>query len=193
MPNDMVIDREGKPWRRGSTSDVAWIAAATTPGRTVTSAIPALYEAYATVELPQRGLDQMQHDQALLSLLRAEPGTSQWWLGYLDTGADDVVFPSAERVTLYTGWSYVLALAGPHQAANWRNAEPGSFWSGHLPNLMWPADRCWLISTLWDDDWTCVGGSDALINRLKTHPLLGVRSRVVNPTQDMTPPGHVMR
>ena len=26
-----------------------------------------------------------------------------WWLGYLDTGADDIVFPDAPKVTLYYG------------------------------------------------------------------------------------------
>ena len=44
--------------------------------------------------------------------------------GYLDTGADDIVFPDAPKVTLYSGWPYVLVEAGPEQAATWRQQRP---------------------------------------------------------------------
>ena len=43
-----------------------------------------------------------------------------WWLGQIDTGADDIVFPDAPKVTLYSEWHYVLVEAGPEQAATWR-------------------------------------------------------------------------
>ena len=46
------------------------------------------------------------------------------------------------------------------------------------------------VSTLWDDDWTCVGGTTALIDRLLADPELGPRTRRVEPEQDATPPGH---
>jgi hypothetical protein len=42
----------------------------------------------------------------------------------------------------------VLVEAGPQQAATWRRHESPSFWKGALPNLMFPADRSWLVSTL---------------------------------------------
>jgi hypothetical protein len=32
-----------------------------------------------------------------------------------------------------------------------------------------PGDRSWLLSTLWDDDWTCTGGSSALIDGFLRH------------------------
>jgi hypothetical protein len=123
-------------------------------------------------------------------VLRAHSTTRRWWLGYLDTGADDVVFPNAPRVELYSGWPYVLVQAGPEQASTWRQWEPGSFWSGHLPNLVFPADHRWLVSTLWDDDWTCVGGPAALVDDLLDDPVLGPRTRLTEPGQDATPPGH---
>jgi len=53
---------------------------------------------------------------------------------------------------------------------------------------MFPADRAWLLSTLWDDDWSCVGGPIALVNRLVDHPDL--EARPVDLSQDATPPGH---
>lgn len=69
----------------------------------------------------------------------------------------------------------MLVEAGPDQAATWRHSDLGSFWKGSLPNLMFPADRLWLSSTLWDDDWTCVGGTTALIDNLIADPVLSGR------------------
>jgi hypothetical protein len=146
-----------------------------------------VYDAYATIVVPEDWTDQPPHDAALLSVLRRHGADQRWWLGYLDTGGDDVVFPDAPRVTLYAGWSYVLALAGPEQASVWRR---WSSRSTHLPNLMFPLSRGWLVSTLWDDDWTCVGGTAALVDDLLRHPDLSPRVRRVEIGQDATPPGH---
>jgi hypothetical protein len=41
---------------------------------------------------------------------------------------------------------------------------------GVLPNLFFFVDRSWLVSALWDDAWTCVGGTDDLIDRLRSWP-----------------------
>ena len=51
----------------------------------------------------------------------------------------------------------------PRSAAAWRKPDLGSFWKGVLPHLMFPADRSWLFSTLWDDDWSCLGGPAGLV------------------------------
>jgi hypothetical protein len=160
------LARDGRTWPLGTDVEVAWIVNGTSIGQTITAAIPPVFEAYATVVLPEGGEGQDQHDQAVLGLLREQSAGQPWWLGYLDTGADDIVFPDAPRVTLYTGWHYVLVQAGPEQAATWRESGPWSFWKGALPNLMFPADRSWLVSTLWDDDWTCIGGPAELVDRL---------------------------
>jgi hypothetical protein len=184
------VVRDGRSWSLGTAGDVEWIAAGTTIGKTITSAIPARFDAYATIVRPKPGEDQAGHDEAVLSVLREHPTCGAWWLGYLDTGADDVVFPNAPRVSLYAGWPYVLVQAGPEQAARWRGVRPGSFWSGHAPNLIFPTDHGWLVSTLWDDDWTCVGGTVALVENLINHPELRARSRRVVPGEDATPPGH---
>jgi hypothetical protein len=178
--------RDGGTWRIGTGADVAWIATGTSHGRTITAAIPPVFEAYATVVLPPGGEGQDEQDRAVLALLRAQSAGQPWWLGYLDTGADDIVFPDAPKVTLYSDWHYVLVEAGPEQAATWRGAS--SFWMGTLPNLMFPADRSWLVSTLWDDDWTCVGGPAGLVHTFLRHP--GLPARPVALGQDATPPGH---
>lgn len=174
------VVRDGRSWTIGGAADVAWIADATTPGTTIATAVPQLFDAYATIGLPDGGEGQERHDAALLEVLRAY-GSHEWWLGYLDTGADDIVFPEAAMVTLYADWPYVLVQAGPDEAARWRRWDDGSFWMGHLPNLIFPADRSWLVSTLWDDEWTSVGGPSPLIEGLVRHPQLRSRVRRVQP------------
>ena len=182
--------RDGTTWRIGTDAEVAWIANGTSPGRTITAAIPPLFEAYATVPLGY-GEERDVHDRALLTLLREQSPGQRWWLGYLDTGVDDIVFPDAPKVTLHYGWHYVLVQAGPDQAAAWRPSDGRAFGTGDLPNLMFPADRSWLVSTLWDDDWSCIGGPAGLVDRVLRHPDLQARSVALG--QDATPPGHEMR
>jgi hypothetical protein len=181
-------ERDGRSWRVGTDAEVAWIAGGTTVDRTVTAAIPPIFEAYATVVLPPGGQGQDMHDGAVLGLLSQESARQPWWLGYLDTGADDIVFPNAPMVTLYSGWHYVLVEAGPEQAAMWRRSGPWSFWKGALPNLMFPADRSWLVSTLWDDDWTCIGAPATLVGTFLRQPDLMARQVALG--EDATPPGH---
>jgi hypothetical protein len=110
-----------------------------------------------------------------------------WWLGYLDTGASDVVFPYAPRTTIYYGYGYVLVEAGPRQATQWRE---GDAFDEPMPDLIFPADRSWLLTTMWDDDWTCIGGTEQLIDSILNHPILSPRARRVSLGEDSTPPGH---
>jgi hypothetical protein len=65
---------------------------------------------------PEAGEGQDKHDRAVLTLLSEYSAGQPWWLGYLDTGADDIVFPAAPMVTLYAGWHHVLVEAGPEQS-----------------------------------------------------------------------------
>ena len=41
-------------WQIGTQAEVAWIGSGTSIGRTITAAIPPVFEAYATVMLPER-------------------------------------------------------------------------------------------------------------------------------------------
>lgn len=183
--------------RIGDSRDVEWIRSSTHVTRSVTSAIPPIFAAYATVELPGTGFhagdrDRHDHARALVALLQAHCGPQPWWLGYLDKGHTDVVFHNAPRVPLYAQWPYVLARGGPEEAIRWRADSFDTSLKGALPDLMFPADHAWLVSTLWDDDWTCIGGSASLVHGLLNDPELGPRARRVDPDEDMTPPGHQM-
>jgi hypothetical protein len=47
--------RDARAWRIGGISEVAWIEESTRSGLAITSAIPPVFEAYATLELPGAG------------------------------------------------------------------------------------------------------------------------------------------
>jgi hypothetical protein len=197
LPASRVTDAHGHSWRVGSDAEVAWIAEGTHPGQAIAAAIPPVFDAYATVTLPDNGDHQQRHNRALLTLLAgqspAPPAGPRWWLGYLSSGDYDLVAPGVTMgqlptVSLYAGWDYVLVEAGPRQAASWRRTAVASFWwDDALPDLMFPADRSWLVSTLVDDDWTCVGGPAALVDGILAHPDL--RAQAVRPGEVATPPG----
>jgi hypothetical protein len=185
------VIREGASWLIGTDAEVAWINGATRVDVTITSAIPPVFDAYATVVIPQDRDAQRRHDRAVVALLNSQSPDQQWWLGYLDTGCDDVVFPDAPMVTMYADWPYVLVRAGPTQAASWRRCDDvGSSRWGCLPNVIFPVNRSWLVSALWDDQWACVGGPVELIKSFLSHPDLRSRARRVSLGQDATPPGH---
>jgi hypothetical protein len=198
--------KDGRDWRIGSAEEVRWIQE-TARGKSVAEAIPPVFEAYATLEQPLTG-DRLteweaahdrqtvvadaceRHEAALLGILIERTGPQPWWLGYLETGNSDVVFPDAPTVEMYAHWSYVLVEAGPGQASEWRSDD---IWGESLPDVMFPADRSWLVTTLWDDDWTCIGGPRTLIDGVLADPVLFERAREVDPSMSMDeacPPGH---
>jgi hypothetical protein len=55
---------------------------------------------------------------------------------------------------------------------------------------MFPEDHTWLVSTLWDDDWSCIGGSQALTADLLQDRVLGRKARRVALGEAATPAGH---
>jgi hypothetical protein len=190
---EVWANKDGRAWRIGGEAEVAWIRKNTEVSFAITSAIPPVFEAYATLELPGSGdhpsasllEDPDRHSAGVLAVLGEHSAAQPWWIGYLDTGGADIVFDSVRKVQVGANgdsW-YVLVEAGAEQAGVWRK--------GSLPDLMFPADRSWLVSTLWDDDWTCIGGSRALVDAFLAHPDLRHRAREVDPLlDDSTPPGH---
>lgn len=171
----------------GGPDDVSWIRDATTPGLTIDSAIPPGFASYATLVVPDDEAPHRAHDQSIVGVLREHSPDVPWWLGFLETGGDPLPFADAPRVRLYAGWQYVLVEAGPDEALTLR---PEGSWRT-LPDVIFPSDRSWLVSTLWDDDWRCVGGPSSLVDALLGAEALETRS--VRLGEDATPPGHVAR
>jgi len=181
----MEVTKDGRSWRIGTASDAAWIADRP-PGVSVTTAIPLVFEAYATFYKPDHATEDA-HERAVVEVLRQHTAEERWWLGYLDTGGHDVVFASAPRVSLYWDWPYVLVEAGPAEALRWRTGHMRGGIHGSLPDLFFPADRSWLVSALWDDTWCCIGGPEVLVDGLTREPLANARR--VQLDEDSLPPG----
>jgi hypothetical protein len=108
----------------------------------IATAVPLVFDAYATFHPPD-DLDIADHERAVVADLVRHTAPQAWWLGFLETGAHDVVFPSAPRVSLYWEWPYVLVEAGPEQALTWRTGHM-RHGLGRLPDLFFPRHRSWL-------------------------------------------------
>lgn len=128
---DMWREKNGRLWRIGRELEVAWIQRGTQVGLSITSAIPPVFEAYATLEHPGTGNRQPMvsfdewdwHVSAVLDVLTEGAEAQAWWLGYLDTGIGaETVFYDVSKVALYNG-DYVLVESGPDRAATWRPRE----------------------------------------------------------------------
>lgn len=173
----------------GGSEVVDWITSSTWSGLGITSAIPPTYLQYATVVVPEGDTAKTLADAALVDVLRAHTPLQPWWLGYLDTGVADLVVADAPKVVVYAaGWAYVLLEGGPEQALASRRNSDVTPWHSALPELMFPRDRSWLVSTRWDDDWRCIGGPAALVDALLLRPDL--QARAVTLDEDVSPPGH---
>ena len=181
------VEKDGRRWRIGGRAEADWLPREPESGDTIATAIPPVFEAYATF-YARTDLEVREHELAVVRALTAYTAEQPWWLGFLETGAHDVVFPDAPRVKLYWDWPYVLVEAGPEQALTWRTGHM-RYGEGSLPDLFFPADRSWLVSALWDDTWTCIGGPTALLEALEQLP--PVNARRVSLDQDMLPPGLV--
>jgi hypothetical protein len=177
--------KDGRSWQIGTAREVSWIANGTTGDLSIAAAIPPAFEAYATCYEPD-GVTIEAHERAVVAQLAQFTADQPWWLGYLETGAHSVVFDDAPRVSLYWGWPYVLIAAGPEQALTWRTGHIRAEY-GVLPDLFFPQDRSWLVSALWDDTWTCIGGSKILVEALHRDPL--VHAHRVQRGVDPKPPG----
>lgn len=135
--------------------------------------------------IPDGSAAKSRSDSALVEVLAAHTNQQPWWLGYLETGVADVVQPDAPRTAVYGGWPYVLLSAGPGDALTSRRNEESTPWHSALPELLFPADRSWLVSTMWDDHWRCIGGTEALVRDVLAHRDLDARS--VTTDEDATP------
>ena len=108
----MQVDRDGRTWRTGTAADVAWLAGRPA-GTSVLTAVPPCSRRTPRLYVPDEDVPTELHERAVVDTLAAHTEPQPWWLGYLETGAHDVVFPDAPRVSLYFDWRYVLVEGGP--------------------------------------------------------------------------------
>lgn len=165
-----------KSLRIGGRDEVAWINAATGIGRTITATrVCPLHR-----DRRPRRRNRWPPGRHGADRHRADTLVQSWWLGDLDTGIADVARPDAPRITVYTGWLYVLPREGAREAMTGRRDGYSRPWRG----LVFSAGRCsWLVSTLWDDDWRCVCGYAALFKSPLQHREHEIRAFTVTRTR----------
>lgn len=172
--------KDGGQWRLGCAEDIAWIESAIDFSRPLVTELPPVFAAYCRVEIPDDPKSRARHDTAIVRALTDESGPSPWWLGYLEYGIEITrAFGNMPRTRLF-GWDFVLIQAGADQALNWRTrCAPSLDWKGALPDLLFHADHSWMLFTSWDDHWSGVGGSQALVRRIIDDPELRSSTRVL--------------
>jgi hypothetical protein len=66
--------RDGRTWRIGTQSEVAWIAQHTLSGMTIASAIPPVFAAYATMVVSEDDAERIEQQRETLRLLSTQSG-----------------------------------------------------------------------------------------------------------------------
>ncbi|WP_231605543.1 hypothetical protein [Micromonospora sp. HK10] len=99
----MQVNKDGRDWHVGVAADVDWIAGHATAGVSITTAIPPVFDPYATTYQTD-DVTAAAYEQALIEDLITHTPDQPWWLAYLDNGAHDVVFRHAPRVFRYWSW-----------------------------------------------------------------------------------------
>jgi hypothetical protein len=158
-PDAVPAVAPGAPDPPGGSPVVDWITRSTRRDRTVISAIPLGFVRYATVVVPEDDAAKTRADAALVEVLQAHTPEQPWWLGYLDTGVADLVDPDAPEgvgVRRIGPTCCCRAVAACPDRAKQRRQHA---LAQRPAELVFPADRSWLVSTMWDDDWRCVGGT----------------------------------
>jgi len=84
-PRRIVFDglvkafKQWRSWRIGTIHEVGWIADGTTPGISITAAIPLIFEPYATFYEPD-GLTIIAHERTVVDRLAEHTSDQLWWL-----------------------------------------------------------------------------------------------------------------
>lgn len=136
--------------------DVAWIRRGTVVSETIRSAIPEGFDVYGLLDISE----ERPTEDALLAAVTADSNT-QLVAGWIDRGPYPPQ-PGDEHV-LYSGWRYRFRRTKASQLQGLPAEGDGGF-----PDLLFPPDRSWLISLLWDDSWRSVGASNEVARRIKS-------------------------
>lgn len=211
MSGSGEVERGGHHWEVGTEATVAWIQHGTDVGMAITSLVPPLFEAYATVVDPWcetfdpllKNFDRLWSsdipDGAWLEpeheVLRA--GSRGWQVqeqlveilaGYGSRSWWLGYLDRGEGVGFGRTSPTRLYVGWPYRLVK-AGPEQALSWQVTLPDLMFPEDHTWCFSTGWDDSWTCLGGPTNMIARLCDDSI--VAARQVDVDQDATPPGHI--
>jgi hypothetical protein len=120
---------------------------------------------------PRVGEAPIELIRALVSVLRPRTATpEQCWFAVWE-GYGDVLAPSGIPGLELPRRRYYLATGRVEDATRGFSGLDLS-WGYRPPNLWWPADRSWFVSTEIDFSWTYVGGAPQAIDDVLAHPAL---------------------
>ena len=191
------------PWTSARTGGTGGSARPTTSlarrarprrGLSVTTAIPPVFEAYAPSTRRGCRLPTPTNAPWSTSLVACTPD-QPWWLGSRHRRPRRRLSARSRGCPSTGTGPIVLVEAGPEQALGRRVRSHARRRTGSLPDLFFPADRSWLVSALWDDIWTDIGASAAILAALRRNPLVNARPRrarrgraPARPDARLTPP-----
>lgn len=134
--------------------DVAWIRRDTAVSGTIRSAIPGGFDAYGLLDISE----ERPTEDALLQAVAPE-NSMELIAGWIDRGP----YPPqpGDEHFLYSSWRYRFRQVSAASLQGLPTEGDGGF-----PDLLFPPDRSWLISLLWDDSWRSVGASNAVASRI---------------------------
>ncbi|MCF7547323.1 hypothetical protein [Pseudonocardia sp. WMMC193] len=167
----------------GVTRRSAWFGSPPEPGNLPAAALAAL------LDVLSESTGDQQCVFALWEGLGWVDGRGAW---YQRRDADGTVIEEGEPPSAFPlevldgprlrlpGRDYLL-FAGPLADATGLG-DPRGVWP-QSPNLFWPQDRAWCVATEIDFDSTLIGGSQALIDSVLTHP--GLEAWPVSPEDSL--------
>jgi hypothetical protein len=137
-------------------ADVSWITSDRAAGGTLRYALPADFEVYGVLDLT--GEDDATEDMLLNALVTDLSHTLI--AGWIDRGPWPP--PPGDEHHLYYNWSYRFRRVA---ASDLQGLPPEG--EGSFPDLLFPQDRSWLVSLLWDDSWRSIGASRTRARRIQ--------------------------
>jgi hypothetical protein len=109
--------------------------------------------------------------QALAEILNQQTQAELWYFAIWEGWAQlDLTLSRAPRVEFPGRGMYLLS--GSADDADTDFSDGNMLSSYHSPNLWWPSDRAWIVSTDIDDMVTFVGGTQSCIEAVLSDPRL---------------------
>jgi hypothetical protein len=160
--------------------DVAWIRDGTSVSRTIRSAIPDGYDVDGLVDLVEDG---GRTESRLLTALGIA-ADEELVAGWIDR--DGLMTEAGDEHLLYATWRYRIRIVRTAELEGRLHPDVHD----DFPDLLFPRDRAWLVSTLWDDTWRSIGASEATAREIERR--LPAFERI-DPTTDIADTGREVR
>jgi len=127
-------------------TELDWIRIGTSLGMSIRSAVPGGFDVFGLLDIDDGARPT---EDALLNALETsegEPLVAGWIL------RNSLVTETGDEHLLYANWRYRLRRVTRSDLTG----RPSTGVNG-FPDLLFPSDHRWIVSTLWDDSWRSIG------------------------------------